>query len=68
VKKVLSPTVMSGLLMSGVLATYGSLCLGRWSNGISTYMKGAGRSISLLIGPAVAALGFKVSVSSQYFC
>lgn len=57
---------MSGLLMSGILATYGSLCLGRWSNGISVYMKGAGRLISLLIGPAVAALGFKVSVQAVF--
>ncbi|GAQ79918.1 hypothetical protein KFL_000410170 [Klebsormidium nitens] len=61
-KKVLSPTVLSGLLLSGILAVYGSVCLGGWSNGITLYMKGSAKLISMLIGPAVAALGFKVYI------
>lgn len=60
IKTWLGPTLAAGLTMCGGMALYGTSIGASWQAGIRLYTTGAGGLLGLLIGPAVAALGFKV--------
>lgn len=60
VRKWLSPTVVAGTSIATLCALYGTLSLSSWRSGIQLYKDGAGAIFVMLIGPAVASLGYKV--------
>eukprot|EP00271_Cylindrocystis_brebissonii_P012125 TRINITY_DN3023_c0_g1_i1.p1 TRINITY_DN3023_c0_g1~~TRINITY_DN3023_c0_g1_i1.p1 ORF type:complete len:608 (+),score=76.98 TRINITY_DN3023_c0_g1_i1:213-2036(+) len=60
IRKWLSPTVLAGASIGLIMASYGSSSLLSWRHGIALYKEGAGAILAMLIGPAVASLGFKV--------
>lgn len=60
IKMWVGPTLAAGLSMTTLMAFYGWASGATWKAGIGLYSQGAGQWLSQLIGPAVAALGFKV--------